>query len=92
MWFLNEKETPNNQVVFDKSFKNFKFDTFILTHEDQEITFMGDIKGATYKDLELSFKNVDLNQITPANPKFVLNGNLNAIVNYKILAKRFLHY
>jgi hypothetical protein len=83
LWFLNEKETPNNQVVFDKSFKNFKFDTFILTHEDQEITFMGDIKGATYKDLELSFKNVDLNQITPANPKFVLNGNLNAIVNYK---------
>lgn len=83
LWFLNEKETPNNQIVFDKSFKNFNFDNIILTHENQEIAFMGDIKGATYKDLKLSFKNVDLNQITPADPKFVINGNLNAIVNYK---------
>ncbi len=83
LWYLNEKETPNNQIVFDKTFKNFNFDNIIMTHEDQEITFMGDIKGATYKDLKLSFKNVDLNQITPADPKFLVNGNLNAIVNYK---------
>jgi hypothetical protein len=83
LWYLNEKETPNNQIVFDKSFKNFNFDNIILTHKDQEITFMGDIKGKTYKDLKLSFKDVDLNQITPADPKFVINGNLNAVVNYK---------
>ena len=83
LWMLNEKETPNNQIVFDKSFQNFNFDNIILTHEDQEITFMGDIKGKNYKDLKLSFKNVDLNQITPADPKFVFNGNLNAVVNYK---------
>jgi hypothetical protein len=50
LWFLNEKETPNNQIVFDKAFKNFNFDNIILTHKDQEITFKGDIKGATYKD------------------------------------------
>jgi hypothetical protein len=83
LWYLNEKETPNNQIVFDKTFKNFNFDNIILTHKDQEITFMGDIKGKTYKDLKLSFKNVDLNQITPSDPKFVINGNLNALVNYK---------
>lgn len=83
LWFLNEKETPNNQIVFDKSFQNFNFDNIILTHENQEITFIGDIKGKTYKDLKLSFKNVDLNQITPADPKFVINGNLDAIINYK---------
>ena len=83
LWFLNEKETPNNQIVFDKSFKNFNFDNIILSHEEQEITFMGDIKGKTYKDLKLTVKNVDLNQITPANPKFVLHGNTNAIINYK---------
>ncbi|SHG61783.1 Family of unknown function [Flavobacterium fluvii] len=83
LWFLNEKETPNNQIVFDKSFKNFNFDNIILTHENQEISFMGDIKGSTYKDLKVNIKNVDLNQITPADPKFVFNGNLNAVVNYK---------
>lgn len=83
LWFLNEKETPNNQIVFDKSFKNFNFDNIILTHENQEISFMGDIKGTAYKDLQLSFKNVDLNQITPEDPKFTFKGNLNAVVNYK---------
>jgi hypothetical protein len=83
LWFLNEKETPHNQVVFDKSFKNFNFDNIILSHEDQEITFMGDIKGTVYKDLKLTVKNVDLSQLSPANAKFALNGNVNAIVNYK---------
>ena len=83
LWFLNEKETPNNQIVFDKSFTNFNFDNIILTHENQEITFMGDIKGSKYKDLKISMKNVDLNQITPADPKFVFNGNMSGNVNYK---------
>jgi len=83
LWFLNEKETPNNQIVFDKSFTNFNFDNIILTHENQEISFMGDIKGSKYKDLKISMKNVDLNQITPTDPKFVFKGNLNGTVHYK---------
>ena len=83
LWYLNEKETPNNQIVFDKSFENFNFDNIILTHKNQEISFMGEIKGANYKDLQLSFKDVDLNEITPANPKFTFNGNLNGKINFK---------
>ncbi|MEO8240649.1 MAG: translocation/assembly module TamB domain-containing protein, partial [Flavobacterium sp.] len=83
LWYLNEKETPNNQIVFDKLFQNFNFDNIILTHENQEITFMGDTKGSNYKDLKATLKNVDLNQITPTDPKFVFNGNMNAEVFYK---------
>ena len=83
LWFLNEKETPNNQVVFDKALRNFNFDTIILSHENQEISFMGNLKDNTYKDLKLSFKDVDLNQITPTNPKFVFNGNINGAVTFK---------
>ncbi|WP_291104285.1 MULTISPECIES: translocation/assembly module TamB domain-containing protein [unclassified Flavobacterium] len=83
LWFLNEHETPDNKIVFDKSFKNFNFDNIIMSHENQEITFKGDIKGSTYKDLKISLKDVDLNQITPADPKFTFNGNVNAEVNYK---------
>ncbi|TDE45005.1 translocation/assembly module TamB [Flavobacterium rhamnosiphilum] len=83
LWFLNENETPNNQIVFDKSFKNFNIDNIILSHENQSISLMGDFKGATIKDLKLSFKDVDLNQITPANNKFVAHGNINGEVNFK---------
>ncbi len=83
LWFLNEKDTPDNQIIFDKELKNFNFDNFILSHENQEISFKGDSKGNSYKDFKLSFKDVDLNQITPSNPKFLFNGNVNGEVNYK---------
>ncbi|MFV8269609.1 translocation/assembly module TamB domain-containing protein [Flavobacterium sp. GT2N3] len=83
LWFLNENETPNNQIVFDKSFKNFNIDNIILSHEDQSISLMGALKGTNIKDLKLSFKDVDLNQITPANKKFVVQGNINGEVNFK---------
>lgn len=83
LWYLNEAETPNNQIVFDKSFQNFSIDDIILSHENQSVALMGAIDGAAIKDLKLSFKDVDLNQITPANDKFVAHGNINGEVNFK---------
>lgn len=83
LWYLNENETPNNQIVFDKSFKNFNIDDIILSHENQAISLKGIIKDKTNKDLKLSFKDVDLFKITPATSKFVFNGNINGDVNFK---------
>lgn len=83
LWFLNENDTPNNQVVFDKEFKNFTFDDIILSHEDQQISLWGVFKGKSYKDLKLSFKDVDLNKITPENNKFVFKGNINGDISFK---------
>nr|WP_315190117.1 translocation/assembly module TamB domain-containing protein [uncultured Flavobacterium sp.] len=83
LWFLNEKETPNNQLVFDKAFKNFTIDDILLSHENQLIELKGVIKDSTYKDLKLSFKDVDLNKITPENNKFIFKGNINGDVNFK---------
>lgn len=83
LWFLNENETPDNQIVFDKSFKNFDIDNLILSHENQEISLDGELKDTSYKDLKLNFKDVDLNKITPANDKFIVHGNINGAVNFK---------
>lgn len=83
LWFLNEKENQNNRIIFDKSLENFNFEDIILTHSNQEIIFTGDIKGSDYKDLKISLKDVDLNQITPTNPKFIFKGNINALLNFK---------
>jgi hypothetical protein len=83
LWYLNEEETPNNQIVFDKSFKNFNIDDIILSHENQAISLKGTIKDKINKDLKLSFKDVDLFKITPATSKFVFNGNINGAVNFK---------
>lgn len=83
LWFLNEKEESDNQIVFDKDFKNFNIDNIVISHENQKIDLNGVIKGTDYKDVVLSFEDVDINQITPLNPKFVFNGNLNGTINYK---------
>jgi formylmethanofuran dehydrogenase subunit D len=83
LWFLNEKEAPDNQIVFDKSFENFTIDNILLTHENQSIALDGIFKGSNVKDLKLNFMDVDLNQITPTNEKFVLEGNINGEVSYK---------
>lgn len=83
LWYLNENETPNNQIVFDKLFKNFTIDNIILSHENQSISLAGVFNGPKNKDLKLSFKDVDLHQITPTNNSFVLQGNLNGEVSFK---------
>jgi hypothetical protein len=83
LWYLNEKNASDNKIVFDKSFHNFNFDNIIMSHENQEISLTGDTKGSAYKDLKLTMKNVDLNGITPEDPKFTFNGNINAAINYK---------
>lgn len=83
LWFLNEGENKDNQVVFDKDFKNFTIDNIILSHENQKIDLNGAIRGTDYKDIVLNFEDVDINKITPFNKKFVVNGNLNGNINYK---------
>jgi hypothetical protein len=83
LWYLNENAEKDNQIVFDQYFKNFTFDNIVLSHENQKIDLNGVVKGADYKDLVLTFEDVDINKITPLNSKFVFNGNLNGSVNYK---------
>ncbi len=83
LWYLNENETPDNQIVFDKSFKNFNIDNIILSHENQSISLAGIFKDTSFKVLKLSFKDVDLNQITPTNDKLILEGNINGEVSFK---------
>lgn len=83
LWYLNEHEEDDNQIVFDKKFKNFNIDNIILSHENQKIDLNGGIKGTDYKDLVLNFEDVDINKITPLNNKFVINGKLNGNINFK---------
>ncbi|MWB93247.1 translocation/assembly module TamB [Flavobacterium sp. GA093] len=83
LWFLNEDSEKDNQVVFDKDFKNFTIDNIVLSHENQQIDLNGVIKGNDYKDLVLNFEDVDIYKITPLNKKFVVKGNLNGNVNFK---------
>jgi len=83
MWYLNEKNDDKNKVVFDKDFKNFKFDDFVVSHENQSLSLKGEINGTTNKDLKLTFNEVNLNKITPDIEKFKFDGNVNGEVYLK---------
>nr|WP_314866337.1 translocation/assembly module TamB domain-containing protein [uncultured Flavobacterium sp.] len=83
LWYLNENDTQDNRIVFDKGLKEFAIEDIVLSHEHQRIELLGMIKGNSYKDLKLNFKDVNLNKITPEDELFVFDGNINGSVNFK---------
>ena len=64
LWFLNENNTEDNRIVFDKNLKEFDIEDIVLSHENQRIELLGSIGGANYKDLKLSFKDVSIYSFT----------------------------
>ncbi|MBK0368448.1 translocation/assembly module TamB domain-containing protein [Flavobacterium agrisoli] len=83
IWYLNENQDNKNRVVFDKELKNFTIEKIILSHEDQKIDLEGVLKGDTYKDINLVFDDVDINEITPASEKFKFKGDLVGGIHFK---------
>jgi hypothetical protein len=82
-WVINEAETNSNKIIFDNYFKNFTFDNFLITHQEESLSLNGIIKGTQTKDLEVIFKEVNLNKITPSVKRFNFNGNLNGTIFFK---------
>ncbi|HSD08465.1 translocation/assembly module TamB domain-containing protein [Flavobacterium sp.] len=82
MWFLNESNTPNNRLIFDKNLKEFKLDDFILSNAEQEVKLNGEFRGDSYKDLNVEFQNFDINALTSAQESFDIKGNLNGKINF----------
>ena len=80
-WFLNEENDKNNKIIFDKDLNNIKFDSIILNNNSEFIRFAGSTNDSTYKNLKVSFNNVDLGKLVPKvdnlNLKGIVNGNLN---------------
>ncbi|MFZ4106758.1 translocation/assembly module TamB domain-containing protein [Flavobacterium sp.] len=83
LWYINEKENDKNKIVFDRDFKNFSFDDILVSHENQSMQITGLINDINNKDLELTFKNVDLNKVTPNIEKFKFGGNIDGQVFLK---------
>jgi len=81
-WFINENETNDNKIVFDKFMKNFDFQKISLSHNDQKMDFFGSMRDSTYKDFHLTFDDVDLKKITPSLDSLSFGGKLNGNVKY----------
>ncbi|WP_330443602.1 translocation/assembly module TamB domain-containing protein [Flavobacterium sp. C4GT6] len=83
MWYLNEDDTRDNKLVFNKKLTDFTIDKIALSHKNQKVELAGVLKDSTYKDLRLSFKDVDLHKVTPSIDSLDFGGKLNGQVSFK---------
>lgn len=82
-WFINENETNDNKIIFDKFLKNFDFQKISLSHNDQKMDFFGTMRDSTYKDFQLTFNDVDLRKVTPDVDSLSFGGKINGNIKYK---------
>lgn len=83
LWFINEHEEKDNKIVFNKKLTDFSIEKISLSHDNQMIELMGKLKDSTYKDVQLSFKDVQLDKITPSIDSLNFKGKVNGIVDFK---------
>lgn len=83
LWFINENESNDNKIVFDKGLKNFDFQNFRISHKNQNMMFNGKMRDSTYKNFNLTFKDVDLDKITPSLDSISIEGRLNGFAKYE---------
>ena len=82
-WFINELDAKDNKVTFNKKLTDFTIDNLSMSHNDQRVELNGDLKGKNYKDLKLSFNDVDLAKVTPTLDSLNFGGRLNGDVSLK---------
>ncbi len=82
-WLINPEDNDKNQLVFDGKSKNYIFNSFLITSNEQHIKFSGEINDSISKDLKFSFKDVDLAKITPHIDSLNLEGLINGELNYE---------
>ncbi|TYB76470.1 translocation/assembly module TamB [Bizionia myxarmorum] len=76
-WLINPNRNNKNRLIFDNKFKNVKIDSFLMSHNNEQIRLMGALRDSTYKDIKMNFKDVDLAKITPTIDRLDLQGNVN---------------
>lgn len=85
VWYINENNQSNaNKILFNKKFDDFNIQPITLSHNGQELTLEGNIKGSNFKDLQLKFKEVELGKVTPdLGEDMQLNGLINGAVSFR---------
>ncbi|MBT8307760.1 MAG: translocation/assembly module TamB [Maribacter sp.] len=81
-WILNREGNTKNKVIINKSLDSIQIQEIVMNNNQQEqIRLRGQLADSTYKDLELQFKIVSLDKITPAIDSLKLEGEVNGTLN-----------
>ncbi len=81
-WVLNKDGNNRNKVIISPGLDSINIEEVAMINEDrEEILLKGQLADSTYKDLELRFKIVSLDKITPDVEGLKLNGEVNGVLN-----------
>ncbi|WP_289644537.1 translocation/assembly module TamB domain-containing protein [Maribacter aestuarii] len=81
-WILNKEGDTQNKVIINRSLDSISIQEIVMNNDEKEqIRLRGQLADSTYKDLELQFKIVSLNKITPVIDSLKLQGEVNGTLN-----------
>lgn len=81
-WILNKEGNSMNKVILNRSLDSITIQEIVMNNDEQEqIRLRGQLADSTYKDLQLQFKIVSLNKITPVIDSLKLQGEVNGNLN-----------
>ena len=84
LWFINEKEsTTDNKIIFNKKLTDFSIEKIAISHQNELLELKGILRDSTYKDIQLSFNDINLDKITPAVDSLKFGGKVNGKINFK---------
>ena len=82
IWYLNKNNNKKNKVVFDDRFNAIAIDSLQLNYKQQQIAFAGVIRDSTYKNLKVSFKDVNIGDIIPPVDSLQVSGATNGSLSF----------
>jgi len=81
-WILNKDGDSKNKVILNRALDSITIQEIVMNNEEKEqIRLRGQLADSTYKDLQLQFKIVSLDKITPIIDSLKLQGEVNGTLN-----------
>ncbi len=81
-WILNKNNNSKNKVIVNRTLDSIAIEEIVMNNNVQEqIRLRGQLADSTYKDLQLEFKIVSLDKITPSIDSLGLKGEVNGTLN-----------
>ena len=81
-WVLNKEGNSKNKVILNRTLDSIWIEDLVMDNNNEEqIRLRGELADSTYKDLDLQFKIVSLDKITPSIDSLKLDGVVNGFLN-----------
>lgn len=82
VWVLNKEGNSKNKVIINRTLDSITIEDVVMNNnKEEQIRLKGQLADSTFKDLQLEFKIVSLDKVTPAIDSLRLGGEVNGTLN-----------